>query len=217
VALSLTVTGTAGTITHTASTTLLVHLAAPASLTATPGPGQISLSWPASVGATGYHVKSSLASGGPYTGVACTSTTSFINTGLTSVTPYYYVASASYVAGPNAGGESADSVESSATPGSAQAPAPPANVKASTGNPKASVSLTWIQSTSAGITQNYVYRRTSAASSYPTAPAARISAATSYVDTKLTSGASYCYKVSAVSSGGGEGAASQLDTCAVAK
>ena len=36
-ALSLTITGTAGTITHTASTTLLVNLAAPASLTATPG------------------------------------------------------------------------------------------------------------------------------------------------------------------------------------
>src|SRR4051812_24951040 len=52
-ALSLTITGTAGNITHTASTTLLVHLVAPASLTATAtgNAGEVALSWPASVGA----------------------------------------------------------------------------------------------------------------------------------------------------------------------
>jgi len=59
-ALSLTINRTAGSITHTASTTLLVNLATPANLTATAGTGQISLSWPASTGATGYHVKRSL-------------------------------------------------------------------------------------------------------------------------------------------------------------
>ena len=53
-ALSLTVTGTSGTITHTASTTLLVYLAPPAGLTAKGGDGNVSLSWPASVGASYY-------------------------------------------------------------------------------------------------------------------------------------------------------------------
>src|SRR5260370_22863176 len=64
-ALSLTITGTAGSITHTASTTLLLNLAAPASLMPTSGDaGHVSLSWPASIGATSYHVKRALVSGG---------------------------------------------------------------------------------------------------------------------------------------------------------
>jgi PKD repeat protein len=215
-ALSLTITGSAGTITHTASTTLLVGLAAPASLTATPSAGQVSLSWPASVGATSYHVKRALISGGLYTGVACTTATTFTDTGLTSGTTYYYVASAAYQAGPNAGGESADSVETSATPGVAQAPAAPTNVKAGPGNPKASVNVTWTQSTGPGVTRNNIYRRTSTGS-YPSTPTATISAATSYLDTRLTSGANYCYVVTAVSSSGGESAKSQPEACANAK
>jgi PKD repeat protein len=116
-ALSLTITGTAGSITHTASTTLLVSLAAPTSLTATSGSaGQITLSWTGSSAATSYHVKRALVSGGPYEGVACTTTTttSYTDTGLISGTTYYYVVSAAYSAGPNAGGESVDSSEASA-------------------------------------------------------------------------------------------------------
>jgi hypothetical protein len=114
-ALSLTVTGTSGTITHTGSTTLLVNLAAPASLTATPNSsGQIALSWPASVAATNYHLKRSLVSGGPYVTVACTSSTSYTDSAVTNGITYYYVVSAAYSANPNAGGESADSGEASA-------------------------------------------------------------------------------------------------------
>jgi PKD repeat protein len=114
-ALSLTVTGTSGTITHTGSTTLLVNLAAPASLMATPNSsGQIALSWPASVAATNYHLKRSLVSGGPYVTVACTSSTSYTDSAVTNGITYYYVVSAAYSANPNAGGESADSGEASA-------------------------------------------------------------------------------------------------------
>jgi subtilase family serine protease len=115
-ALSLTVTGTSGALTHTTSTTLLVNLAPPASLTATPGDAQVSLSWPASIGANGYHVKRSRTSGGPYVGIACPTGTSYVDTGLTNGTTYYYVVSASYTGGPDAGGESADSSEASTTP-----------------------------------------------------------------------------------------------------
>jgi hypothetical protein len=115
-ALSMTVTGTSGTTTHTGSTTLLVNLASPGSLTATPnGAGQIALSWSASVSATSYHVKRSLTSGGPYVTVGCTSSTSYTDSGLTSGVTYYYVVSAAYNANPDAGGESADSSEASAT------------------------------------------------------------------------------------------------------
>jgi len=115
-ALSLTVTGTSGTITHTGSTTLLLNLAAPASLSAASnGSGQIALSWPASVSATSYHLKRSLGSGGPYITVACTSGTSYTDSAVTNGTTYYYVVSAAYSANPDAGGESADSGEASAT------------------------------------------------------------------------------------------------------
>ena len=44
--------------------------AAPASLSATAGDGQVALSWPASAGATSYNVKRSLTTGGTYTTVA---------------------------------------------------------------------------------------------------------------------------------------------------
>ncbi len=122
-ALSLTITGTAGTLAHTASTTLLVNLAAPTSLTATPGNAQVLLSWPVSIGATSYHVKRATVSGGPYVTVGCATTTSYTDTGLSNSTTYYYVVSAAYVAGPNAGGESPNSSEASATPqGSITAP-----------------------------------------------------------------------------------------------
>jgi hypothetical protein len=115
-ALSLTITGTSGTITHTASTTLLVNLAPPAGLTAVAGDAQVSLSWPASVGASGYHVKRAMVDGGPYETFACPSGTSIVDTGLVNGTTYYYTVSAAYTGGPNASGESANSVQVSATP-----------------------------------------------------------------------------------------------------
>ena len=115
-ALSLTITGTSGTISHTASTTLLVNLAPPAGLTAIAGDAQVSLSWPASVGANGYHVKRARVDGGPYETFACPSGTSVVDSGLVNGTTYYYTVSAAYTGGPDAGGESANSVQVSATP-----------------------------------------------------------------------------------------------------
>ena len=115
-ALSLTITGTSGTITHTASTSLLVNLAPPAGLTAVAGDAQVSLSWPASVGANGYHVKRARVDGGPYETFACPSGTSVVDSGLVNGTTYYYTVSAAYTGGQNGGGESANSVQVSATP-----------------------------------------------------------------------------------------------------
>ena len=57
--------------------------------------GRISVSWNTVAGATRYNVKRATVSGGPYTTVASgLTTTSFLNTGLTSGTTYYYVVSA---------------------------------------------------------------------------------------------------------------------------
>ncbi len=88
--------------------------AAPTALAATAGNQQISLSWAASSGATGYHVKRATASGGPYSQVGAPTSNGYVNTGLANGTTYYYVVSAL-----NAAGESADSSPASATPSSA--------------------------------------------------------------------------------------------------
>ncbi|MEO6194080.1 MAG: M14 family zinc carboxypeptidase [Thermoanaerobaculia bacterium] len=85
---------------------------APSGLAATPGNGQISLSWTAASGATEYNVYRGTASGGPYTPIQSNiAGTSFTNTGLTNGTTYYYV-----VTGTNGVGEGPNSNQASATP-----------------------------------------------------------------------------------------------------
>jgi hypothetical protein len=84
---------------------------APTGLSATPGDGQVALTWTASTGATGYYVKRGDAVGGPYTQVGAPTGTTFTNTGLTNGTAYYYVVTAL-----NTIGESGNSSEVSATP-----------------------------------------------------------------------------------------------------
>jgi fibronectin type 3 domain-containing protein len=86
--------------------------AIPANLSAMASDGQVSLSWSAASGAATYNVKRSLTSGGPYTTIASGVTTaSYIDTGLTDGTTYYYVVSAVNVAS-----EGNNSTQASATP-----------------------------------------------------------------------------------------------------
>lgn len=70
---------------------------------------RIDLTWSASGGATGYYVKRSTSSGGPYTIVASPTGTSFNDAGVTNGTLYYYVISAL-----NSAGEGANSDQVSA-------------------------------------------------------------------------------------------------------
>lgn len=85
--------------------------AAPTGLSATAGNAQVSLTWNASSGATSYNVKRSTVNGGPYTTVGSSGSTSFVNTGLTNGTTYYFVVTAV-----NTAGESGNSNQASATP-----------------------------------------------------------------------------------------------------
>jgi hypothetical protein len=85
--------------------------AAPTGLQATASSAQVVLSWIASAGATGYHVKRGTTSGGPYMQVGAPTASPYTDTGLTNGTPYYYVVTAF-----NPGGESANSAEATATP-----------------------------------------------------------------------------------------------------
>ena len=83
----------------------------PATPTATPGIGLITLSWPAVPGASGYDVLRSTVSGGPYTLVASNlSGTSFTNAGLSAGSTFYYV-----VAAYTATSEGMNSAQASAT------------------------------------------------------------------------------------------------------
>jgi fibronectin type 3 domain-containing protein len=85
--------------------------AAPTGLTATAGNAQVSLTWIASSGATSYNVKRGTTSGGPYTQVSSVTVPSFLDTGLTNGTTYFYVVSAV-----NSIGESPNSAQTSVTP-----------------------------------------------------------------------------------------------------
>ncbi len=93
--------------------------AAPTNLAATAGDTQVSLTWSASSGATSYNVKRSLISGGPYTQIAASTSTSYTDTALTNGTTYYYVVSAI-----NSAGESANSAQVVAVPSAANPPPP---------------------------------------------------------------------------------------------
>jgi hypothetical protein len=92
--------------------------------------------------------------------------------------------------------------------GSAPPPTPPVaptNLAASS-QFKKKINLSWLQSTSPGVTQNKVYR--SITSGGPYTLVTTIAAATSYQNTGLTSGQTYHYVVTAVNSSGLESPAS---------
>jgi fibronectin type 3 domain-containing protein len=84
---------------------------APTGLTLMASNAQVSLSWAVSPGATSYNVKSATNNGGPYTIITNVTATSYIDTGLSNGTTYFYVVSAL-----NAYGESPDSPQMSTTP-----------------------------------------------------------------------------------------------------
>lgn len=87
------------------------------SLSASGGNAAVTLSWPASSGATSYHVKRSTTSGGPYAVVGSPTTTTYVDPSLTPGTTYYYVVSAvNKVSMIDGNGESANSSEVNATP-----------------------------------------------------------------------------------------------------
>jgi fibronectin type 3 domain-containing protein len=165
--------------------------AAPTNLTATAGDTQVSLTWSASSGATGYNVKRATIDGGPYTQLAAPTSNGYTDSSVTNGTAYYYVVSAL-----NATGESANSAQASATPQAPGVPpAAPTNLTATAGDTQ--VSLTW--SASSGATSYNVKRSGTSGGPYTQIAA---STSTSYTDTALTNGTTYYYVVSAINSAG---------------
>jgi fibronectin type 3 domain-containing protein len=168
--------------------------AAPTGLTATPGNAQVSLAWTASGGATSYNVKRATVTGGPYTVVATGVTAaSFTDTGLVNGTTYFHVVSAV-----NAGGESANSNQTSATPTAPPPgpPPPPTGLTATAGN--AQVTLSW--TASAGATSHNIKRATVTGGPYLVI--ATGVTATNFTNTGVVNGTTYFFVVSASNANG---------------
>ena len=176
----------------------LIGLLAPNGLTALPGNTVALLNWASSVGAVSYNIKRAVVNGGPYVTVSAPGTvigTSYLDSGLTNGTTYYYVISAV-----NGLGESPNSAQVSVVP--IPVPASPTNLKATilaarVGKIiiKGGVSVTWVQAASPGILQNKIYRAVGASAF---SLFATISPSTSYIDKNVAKGTTYKYEVTAV-------------------
>jgi fibronectin type 3 domain-containing protein len=172
--------------------------ASPAALTASAGDNQVVLNWPSVSGAATYNVYYGTATPVTKSSTKLTGTVSAPKTvaGLTNGTAYFFAVSAV-----NAAGESALSVERSATPTATPPPDIPANVRASAGDNQVTVSWDDV----AGATSYNIYYGTTTG---VTTASTKVTGATSpNAITGLLNGTTYFFVVTAVN-GNGESAVS---------
>ncbi len=167
---------------------------APSGLTAAPGNTQVTLAWSAVTGATGYNIYRGGAANGESPNAIATNVnaTTFVNSGLTNGTPYFY-----NVRAVNASGAGAASNEANATPAAPPPQGAPTGLTATPGN--ALVTLKWTAVT--GVTGYNVYRGV-ASNGEAAAPVVTNLNAVTFSNTGLTNGTTYFYKVAAVNAGG---------------
>jgi fibronectin type 3 domain-containing protein len=178
--------------------------AAPTGLAAASANAQVNLTWNPSSSDSGYYVKRSTTTGGPYTQIAAPFATNYSDNAVTNGTKYFYVVSAynSYGQGPN-------SAEVNAIPVAPPPPAAPTGLTATAGN--AQVALTWSAST--GATSYNLKRSTTSGGPYT---AVSSPTQTSYTNTGLTNGTTYYYVLSAVSASGESANSAQVSATPVA-
>lgn len=161
----------------------------PTGFTATGTNSAVLLSWNSAAGAAGYNVKRATTSGAEVT-IASTGATSYTDTAIVNGTTYFYTVSAT-----NSAGESADSLEASATPD--VPPATPTGLIATAGSNQ--VSLSW--TAAAGAATYNVKRSTTSGSGYVTI-GTTTAPTVAYVDATAVKFTQYYYVVSAASAYG---------------
>ena len=166
---------------------------APTNLVAVAGDGQVTLTWSAAQGATGYNIKRGPGSGGPYSVVGTSAGTSFIDLGLVNGVDYFYV-----VSGTNSLGESPDSEEATAQPNNVVT-----GITAVGGTNQ--VTLNWNALPAAA---SYSVLRSGTSNGTYTAVASGLTG-TTHVDTTAQNGNTYFYRVTAALTAGGESGLSE--------
>jgi outer membrane protein assembly factor BamB len=171
-----------------------------------PAPGQVSLSWSASAGATSYNLYMGTAARAEastpvQTGITGLST---IVPGLDSTATYYYVVRAQTPSGLSSASNEASAAPAPPPPPPPPAPAAPANLSAVAGANQ--VSLSWSAST--GAASYDIYMGTSTGNEAATPVMAVVSGVTATI-TGLTNGTTYFYVVKAVNAGGSSPASNE--------
>ena len=178
-----------GESSDSSTATAMPRVTAPQNFTATPAHQSVTLSWDVVPGATAYKVKRGN-SPGSYSNtqnVSGATTSSYTWNSLSNGTTYYFVV----LATDNAG-DGPNSTEASATPYAL--PGAPTGLAATTGN--AQIQLTW--NVVSGAT-SYVLQRKPSGGSYTTVSNP---ATNSFLDTGLTNGTQYVYRVAATTGAG---------------
>jgi uncharacterized protein (DUF1800 family)/fibronectin type 3 domain-containing protein len=163
---------------------------APANLVAAPGSSRVVLTWGLVSGATSYRVFRSTTGVFDGTWIATVTAPTLTNTGLTNGTTYWYRVTAR-----NSGGDGPFSAVVTATP--IAVPSAPAAVAATGGN--GLITVKW--AVAPGATTYNVYRGSAAGAQSPTPLASGLSLP-AFVDTSISNGPSYYYKVTAVNTSG---------------
>jgi len=169
-----------------ASATPVAPPSVSSSLVATPGDGQVMLTWTGGVSAANYQVGRSTVSGGPYTTVAMTSSTNFTDTGLSDGTAYYYVVYSVNPVATSAASNQAEAIPIAAISGLAALPS------------DSQIALVW--NISAGATSYNIdlYSGSVCAGS----PMVVATTSNRYIDTGLVDGDSYSFTVTGVNATG---------------
>lgn len=175
----------------------------PAGIIASAGDGQVTVSWSAVTGATGYSVYYGTTAGvTTSTGIKIAVATSpqVVNS-LTNATPYYFVVTAV-----NANGESSVSSEKSATPSAAPQPPASPNGRDVTSPVAGQITVTWNAVPGATLYNVYYLQAATTPTKAEVLASVPATSATASINiTGLTSGATYYVLITAVNAAGESG------------
>jgi hypothetical protein len=166
----------------------------------TPTANGLNISWNSSIGATSYQLSRSTSANGPWTQVYNNSTTSYVDSGLSGNTTYYYEVKATNSAGSSLSSAPVSGTTTGGGGGGGGTIAVPSGLIVGTAT-TSSLNVSWSAVTGSGTVSYQVYRDTS--SSVTTSSfKAYDGTGTSFTDSLLAAGATYYYAVRATDTSG---------------